>query len=89
MERRDARSLLEDHFRGCDVVLVEGFRDSDLPQIEVVSGEPVVPAGDARLLALVSAAPDPRPVPRFEPGDTAGLATFVVDRVVGRMGGPS
>lgn len=41
---------VEERFAGCDVVLLEGFRDSPLPKIEVVrkaiSAKPMVPHGE-------------------------------------------
>jgi molybdopterin-guanine dinucleotide biosynthesis protein MobB len=86
LERKDARALLAEHFRGCDVVLVEGFRGSDLPKVEVASREPVLRADDPTLVAVVSDAPDPRPVPRFPPSDVEGMAGFVEKTVLGRMG---
>jgi molybdopterin-guanine dinucleotide biosynthesis protein B len=82
-ETDDPRRLLERWFPDCDLVVVEGFKDSDLPKIEVVCGEPVVAASDPKLLALVSKAPDGRPVPRIDPGDPAALAAFVRERLLG------
>jgi molybdopterin-guanine dinucleotide biosynthesis protein B len=86
LERKDARALLAEHFHGCDLVLVEGFRDSDLPKVEVASGEAVVEGDDPTLVAVVSEAGDPRPVPRFLPSDVEGLAGFVETTLIGRMG---
>lgn len=83
---KDARALLAEHFRGCDLVLVEGFRGSDLPKVEVASGEPAVRGDDPTLVAVVSEASDPRPVPRFAASDVPGLARFVEETVLGRMG---
>jgi len=82
------RSLLDEHFGGCDLVLVEGFKSSDLPKIEVVSGERLLPDGDGHLKAVVCDPPDPRPVPRFARDDVAGIARFVEETLVGTMSPP-
>ncbi len=82
------RDILEEHFRGCDLVLVEGFKSSDLPKIEIVSGERVLPAADPHLKAIVSDLPDPRPVPRFARDDAAGIARFVEATLLGTMEQP-
>lgn len=89
LRRRDPRALLAEHFAGCDLVLVEGFKESDLPKIEVVAGEPALARGDPTLLAVVADAPDPRPVPRFRRDDTEGIARFVAEWRVGRMAPPA
>jgi molybdopterin-guanine dinucleotide biosynthesis protein B len=75
--------LLQAHFGGCDLVLVEGFKESDLPKIEVFFERPVLEPEDATLLAVVRRRPDPRRVPTFEPGDPAALARFVAERLLG------
>lgn len=87
LEHRDPRGLLDEHFRACDLVLVEGFKDSDLPKVEVVAGEPLLPAGDPLLKAVVADGPDPRDVPHFARGDVEALARFVGEELMGRMGG--
>lgn len=87
LERRDPRALLEEHFPACDLVLVEGFKESDLPKIEVAIGEPVLDSDDPTLLAVVCDDPDRRAVPRFRREDLEGLSRFVAKAVLGRMGG--
>ncbi|MBI4412974.1 MAG: molybdopterin-guanine dinucleotide biosynthesis protein B [candidate division NC10 bacterium] len=63
-----------------DVVLVEGFKGTEKPKIEVVraavSPEPLCGPED-RLLALVSDVPLSRGVPVFGPEDAAGVAALV------------
>jgi molybdopterin-guanine dinucleotide biosynthesis protein MobB len=80
------REILDEQFRGCDLVLLEGFKGSDLPKVEVVSGARVVADDDPGLLAVVSDLPDPRPVPRFGREDISALALFVEATPVGTMG---
>jgi len=74
--RRDPMRMIEEFFGGCDLVLVEGFKDSPLPKIEVRRGGAPVTEG-ADLLAIVSDDPDARPKPRFSASDAAGVAEFV------------
>jgi molybdopterin-guanine dinucleotide biosynthesis protein B len=63
-----------------DIVLLEGFRDAEVPTIEVVqddgSHHPRWPA-DPRIVALIAARPVDSPLPRFAPSDAAGLAAFI------------
>ena len=82
-EERDPRRILEAHFTDCDLVLVEGFKDSDLPKIEVHQEAPLLAPDDRTLLAVVRPESDPRPVPVFAPDDPAALARFVQGRLLG------
>jgi len=84
-ERRDPRALVAKYAPACDLVLVEGFKGSDLPKIEVAKGEPLLDGDDPTLLALVADEEDPRPVPRFARLEVDALARFVADLAVGRM----
>lgn len=81
---RDARELVQSCFQGCDIVLLEGFKSSDLPKIEVVGSEPVhaEAIGAERVIALVSNREDARDLPRFERDDIAGLARFVEEALL-------
>lgn len=87
LEAKDAGALLDEYFGACDLVLVEGFRGSDLPKVEIVSGEPALRAGDPHLVALVCREPDARDLPQFAPEDLDGIARFVRERVLDRIGG--
>jgi len=88
--RRDPLRLVDELFRGCDLVLVEGFKSSPLPKVEVrrVAGAPaLLPAGDPTLRAVVSPFPDPRPLPRFHPDDAAAIARFLLEGSWETVGG--
>ena len=69
---------------GPDVVVVEGFKRSALPKIEVIAD----PAAerlwrtDSNVLAVASDLPDAQcPLPRFARDDVEGLARTVLERV--------
>jgi molybdopterin-guanine dinucleotide biosynthesis adapter protein len=69
--------------RDVDLVLAEGFRQSDWPKVEVlrraVTPQPLCRPDE--LLALVCDQPVDLPVPRFAFGDVAALAEFLVRRL--------
>lgn len=81
----DPAELLAGAFPDCDLVLVEGFKDSTLPKIEVRRGDPVLAEDDPSLKAVVSEEAESRPVPHFRPGDLEALARFVASTLLGRM----
>ncbi len=65
-----------------DIVLAEGYKGAEVPKIEVhrpdLSARPLC-LNDPYLLALVTPEAIPASsIPRFDPGDTAGLAGFLV-----------
>ena len=63
-----------------DVVLLEGFRNADVPTIAVVatgSEAAARAAQDPRVVALVVPQPVDSPLPTFAPDDAAGLAGFI------------
>ncbi len=69
-------------FPDADLVLVEGYKDSELPKIEVrpADSPPLFPADDPRLIGILSSADDSRPQPRFDPAspeDFERLVDFV------------
>lgn len=76
----DPHALMAEFFGACDLVLLEGFKSSDLPKIEVVSeGGNVLESGDPTLRAVVSDEPDGRDVPGFSREDYEGIARFVAE----------
>jgi molybdopterin-guanine dinucleotide biosynthesis protein B len=68
---------------GVDWVLVEGFRDADLPKVEIWRAgqdRPPLYPGDPRVAAIVSADPLPQAagLPVFAPGDVAALGQWLL-----------
>ena len=70
-------ALMAEFFSGCDLVLLEGFRGSSLPKIEVFSDRPLLAPGDPTLRAVISDCPDNREVPRFSRDDEEEITRFV------------
>jgi len=69
--------------KGMDIVLMEGFKRSGLPKIEVFRseiGKPPACRGDKNMLAVVSDEPLDWEVPRFESDDINSLVNFVLER---------
>jgi molybdopterin-guanine dinucleotide biosynthesis protein B len=69
--------------KGMDIVLVEGFKRSDLPKIEIYRseiGKPPACRGDKNLLAVVSDEPLDWGVPRFKTDDIDGLVNFILEQ---------
>ena len=65
-----------------DIVLVEGFKQADLPKIEVFRPEnekPPACRNDRNLLAVVSDAHLDWCVPRYSANDFEGLAEFIME----------
>ncbi|MCF8061090.1 MAG: molybdopterin-guanine dinucleotide biosynthesis protein B [Deltaproteobacteria bacterium] len=68
-----------------DIVLAEGYKNAEVPKVEVHRadlGRPPLCLDDPFLLALVTEADVPlSPVPRFHPRDASGLARFLLRRL--------
>lgn len=77
--------IVQDHFSGLDLILVEGFKDSPYPKIEIhrlaAHPEPLSP-DDNTVIALVSDASTLPGRPRFDLDDVNGLADFLINRVL-------
>ena len=77
-----AREILAEHYRGMDLVLVEGYKTQDLPRIEVfrpsVHSEPL--PSDGHRIALVTNGEVDLGVPSFGFDQIRELAHFIVDR---------
>lgn len=74
-------------FTGCDVILLEGYKDSDLPKIEVhrtCLEHPYISLGDPALLALVTddQSPPSLEVPVLRPHQVQPLASHIVKVLV-------
>ena len=74
-------SDLFDCFPDADLILLEGFKDSSWPKIEILRGEGAMPVSDpATWIALVTDTEYRQPgVPVFLPGDIEPLADFLTE----------
>ncbi|MBL8485429.1 MAG: molybdopterin-guanine dinucleotide biosynthesis protein B [Rhodocyclaceae bacterium] len=66
----------------CDLVLVEGFKSSALPKLEVhrpALGKPLLYPENPHVIALATDVPLEAPLPRFDLQDVAAIATWIVD----------
>ena len=91
-ETADPRDLLKTHFRGMDLVLVEGYKTSNLEKIELhraASGQPLLSRGpqgnDPHLIAVVSDSPatlDDLDVPVLDLADVPAVADFLVESLL-------
>jgi molybdopterin-guanine dinucleotide biosynthesis protein B len=72
----------------CDVVLIEGFKRSAVPKLEIYRaslGKPLLHLGDPNIVALATDDPGAfagRPLPTFALDAYDALATFVEERAV-------
>jgi molybdopterin-guanine dinucleotide biosynthesis protein MobB len=84
-KRRAGLRDLAPYFRGCDLLLLEGFRGGRLPKIEVyrknVSPEPLYLRERFRIRALVTGDPHSFSGPVFRPDEVARLARFVLGKL--------
>jgi molybdopterin-guanine dinucleotide biosynthesis protein B len=84
--RLSVHHLLAELYEGVDWVLVEGFKDSNLPKIEVwraSSGQPARYPDDDFVIAIATDSPDALPVPTLRPvldlNDPDGVARWLAD----------
>ena len=78
--------LIAELYEGVDWVVVEGFKDSDLPKIEVwrpQAGHPAQYADDPFVVAVATDAPQALPVPTARPvldlNDPEAIAAWLID----------
>ncbi|MDH3510535.1 MAG: molybdopterin-guanine dinucleotide biosynthesis protein MobB, partial [Gammaproteobacteria bacterium] len=73
------------HIGDVDLVLVEGYKHGDHPQLEVRRAgqkEPLLAKSNPEICAVVCDVPLPDlSVPRFERADVAGIADFIAQQV--------
>ncbi|WP_425513883.1 molybdopterin-guanine dinucleotide biosynthesis protein B [Geomobilimonas luticola] len=87
------RELLATYFTDVDIVLTEGFKQSDLPKIEVnrkEQGETLICRGETHDPALIAVASDGEmelDVPRFDIDDAPGIASFLEKQFLPRRNG--
>ncbi len=84
--RLTAHQLLAELYEGVDWVLVEGFKESDLPKIEVwrtASGQPALYPHDDFIVAIATDSPAQLPQPTLRPlldlNDPDNVAQWLVD----------
>jgi molybdopterin-guanine dinucleotide biosynthesis protein B len=79
--------LVSHYFQNVDLVLIEGYKWSSLPKIEVfrstVHDEPLQDPG-ATLIAMVSDVRVRRDLPWFKPEDIESLTAFILDNLLSR-----
>jgi molybdopterin-guanine dinucleotide biosynthesis protein B len=69
--------FLASQFGGCDLILVEGGKNSTLDKVELTTSEPVL--SDDQLVARAAAVAPSCSVPAFARDDIEGIARFVED----------
>jgi molybdopterin-guanine dinucleotide biosynthesis protein B len=84
--RMSVHHLLAELYDGVDWVLVEGFKDSNLPKIEVwraAAGKPARYPDDDFIVAIATDSPDAMPVPTLRPvldlNDPDAVAHWLAD----------
>lgn len=85
LERELTLDEVSARITGVDIILVEGYKRSNKPKIEVSRrelGHELVSNLD-ELLAVVADQPFELKVPRFEPHDAAGIASLLEARFLG------
>lgn len=74
----------------CDLVIVEGFKRHGIPKIEVFRpdyGKPPMAPENNEIIAIASdAAIDTGALPRLDLDDIAGIADFIVERLLPGLG---
>lgn len=79
-------ALIATYFADVDIILTEGFKQSDLPKIEVHRGERSTnllcrgEIADPTLIAVASDSPLDVDVPLFDINDAAGVANFIEEK---------
>jgi molybdopterin-guanine dinucleotide biosynthesis adapter protein len=68
-----------------DLILVEGYKTSDLPKLGVLGPGVPAPLPDyPRVVAWVGSGPLPTPLPVFQPSQVAEIGSFIHTQVGGR-----
>ena len=78
-------AILAELAPGADLILVEGYKTSDLPKVGLAPPDAASPLPDyPRLVAWVSARPLPTHLPVFNPLQVAAIGRFIQDHLGGR-----
>lgn len=82
LEEPPLDAVLAELAPGADLILVEGYKTSDLPKLALAPVDAASPLPDySHLLAWVSAWPLPTSLPVFHPRQVAEIARFIRDRL--------
>lgn len=76
----------------CDLVLVEGYKRSDIPKLEIhrpSTGKPLLHPGDPNIVAVAADGPVRTSLPVLDLNDYDGIAAFVAARTGLAAGGPN
>jgi molybdopterin-guanine dinucleotide biosynthesis protein B len=77
--------ILAEMIQAADLILVEGYKTSDLPKIGLAPPDTASPLPDyPHLLAWVSPRPLPTRLPVFNPLEVAAIGRFIQDQLGGR-----
>jgi len=77
--------ILAEMAQAADLILVEGYKTSDLPKIALAPPDAASPLPDyPRLVAWVSARPLPTRLPVFNPLQAAAIGRFIQDQLGAR-----
>ncbi len=78
-------AILAELAQAADLILVEGYKTSDLPKVALAPVDAASPLPDySHLLAWVSAWPLPTPLPVFHPRQVEEMGRFIRDQLGGR-----
>lgn len=78
-------AILAELAPGADLILVEGYKTSDLPKVGLAPPDAASPLPDyPRLLAWVSPRPLPTHLPVFNPLEVAAIGRFIQGQLGGR-----
>ncbi len=83
--RGEPEPLLEEQLRRfspCDLVLVEGYKSTDIPKIEVhrpANGKPLIPAEEYNIVALASDVKFELSMPWLDLNDPDAIADFILN----------
>jgi molybdopterin-guanine dinucleotide biosynthesis adapter protein len=81
-EEPPLEAILAELAPGSDLILVEGYKTSDLPKVALAPVNPASPLPDySHLLAWVSARPLPTNLPVFHPRRVEEVGRFIWDQV--------
>ena len=84
-EEPPLEAILAELAPGADLILVEGYKTSDLPKVGLAPPDAASPLPDyPRLVAWVSARPLPTHLPVFNPLQVAEIGRFIQDQLGGR-----